>query len=253
MCAVSINDNPETRRTLYEAFLKSTLIIPIYGEIEGLPDDEWQVLSKAVDVGFMCGKDEQGRPILFAFTDVESLLTWKPQGCRYLGMDATGVFRLVISNGFASVVVNYKGPTGGVLTRGEIEDLAEGRIPIRTEFGVKEFHPPSGARLTYGLPAKKPPEELVRKLQGVFALQDSIVEAYLFQGQLEQDEPYPMVGLIFTKDINREEIPALIQILGKEVEPLLSKGQFLDFIELKGDLLAGVTNLHGAQIYNANT
>lgn len=127
--AVSKNDNPETRKILYEAFLTSTFIIPIYGEIEGGPDDEWRTLPHPAPVNFICGKDNQGQPLMYIFTDVDSLLAWDPQGCRYMGMHARGTFQLALNNNFASIIVNPGGLVGGFLTRGEIEDLAAGKIP----------------------------------------------------------------------------------------------------------------------------
>ena len=70
MQGVAHGDNPETRRTLYEAMLESTFIVPTPEDVPGPEAGGWTTTQDATSFQFVTLQNAQGQSFLPVFTDV---------------------------------------------------------------------------------------------------------------------------------------------------------------------------------------
>lgn len=68
--------------------------------------------------------------VMAAYTSVDRLLESKPEGCGYIGMSGSDLFKLAADNAIKRIVVNSGSETRGAIERWEIEALATGRLPL---------------------------------------------------------------------------------------------------------------------------
>jgi hypothetical protein len=123
---VALNDNRVTRGALYEALLRSVLLVPVATR-PGSPG--WKALSQDTTMQFIVTRGHDGQTKLLVFSDSQALQRWKRSGSGFIGLEARTLFSLALQNGFDAVIVNVSGPTGGEITRGELEVLAQGLFP----------------------------------------------------------------------------------------------------------------------------
>jgi hypothetical protein len=110
---------PENRRRVYQLLLSTVYCIPSMGEAgEGRP------------LTITATQNEAGERVLVAFTDPCALKRWAGNPPAFAAMTASKLFELVLGNDFVQVAINPAGPIGWRLSRGEVELLAQGIIPI---------------------------------------------------------------------------------------------------------------------------
>lgn len=126
MRRVAVNDSRATRHALYQALMRSVLLVPVANR-PGSPG--WKTLNQDTTMQFIVTTKPDGRTGLLAFSDSQAMQRWKPSGSGFVGLEATTLFALALQNGFDSVIVNVAGQTGGEITRGELELLAQGLFP----------------------------------------------------------------------------------------------------------------------------
>jgi SseB protein N-terminal domain len=127
---VALSDNAATRHGVYEALLTSILLVPVANR-PAFPG--WKTLQNDTTMEFITTQRPDGQTALLAFSDSTALQKWKPAGSGFVGIQAKTLFALAGQNGFNAIIVNIAGPTGGEITRGELDLLAQGRIPGETE------------------------------------------------------------------------------------------------------------------------
>jgi hypothetical protein len=126
MREVALKDSFLTRRALYEALLRSVLLVPVANPPHA---DGWKTLSQDTTLQFIATRGPDGQKWLLAFSDSASLQRWKPSGSSFVGLEAITLFGLATQNEFDAIIVNVAGPTGGEITRVEFELLARGVSP----------------------------------------------------------------------------------------------------------------------------
>lgn len=113
------------------------------------------------------------------------------------------------------------------------------------------MQPKAGTKMRFGLPARPPSKELVEKLQELLASWDAIAEGYLFLGQIDQEKPNLVLGLVLGEGKASNDIHEFVKVLADGIKPFIPEGEFIDFVELTGDMLIGIRDLEGARIYRA--
>jgi SseB protein N-terminal domain len=109
----------ENRRRVFQLLMTIVYCIPSAGGSgEGRP------------LTITASKNEAGERVLVAFTDPCALKRWATDPPAFLALAAAELFELVLENDFVQVLINPAGPAGGQLSRGDVEQLARGIIPV---------------------------------------------------------------------------------------------------------------------------
>lgn len=102
---------------LEHVLLAEQLILPVAGDVEEVTKDVW-------DVPAICLRLEDGSGALPTFTTVERLLTWEPEGCKFVsvtGRQVLGMARDMES--VDQVTVNHSTAPRGAIPRSEFDRL----------------------------------------------------------------------------------------------------------------------------------
>jgi len=234
MQRVSEGEKPKARQALYQELLKSTLLIPIEGELEGHEPGRWVTLSEGMDVAFVTARDSEGQVAFMAFTDPGTLRSWRPEGSRYVALGGPDLFALALNNDAAAILVNPAGPVGGEITRREIQMLAEGAVPDpeTMDSSTAQVSMPQGTNLMIGAPAVPPAHELVDRLMGILDEQPEVSEAYIFQTVMGQGVPHLVIGIKLDGAVVTHRIDEIAQTIMDRIQPSLSPGEFVDLMIL---------------------
>ena len=105
--AVAAEDSQATRQALFEALRASHLVVALEGR----------------ELVLAVGEDQQ--VYLPAFTDVPAMRAAFPDAYDPRVEPSATVFELVLAGDCAGLALNAAGPIGGILTRHDVETLAD--------------------------------------------------------------------------------------------------------------------------------
>jgi hypothetical protein len=129
LAALAAGDSPARRDDYYRILRDATLIVPSPGLEAQLPMDRHLTAEGEVKVHLIGMDAPDGSRAIVAFTSEAALLRWRPVGCPSLGLGMKDLAGLVLRNDGATLILNPKGPAGGLVTRAELATFAEGRAP----------------------------------------------------------------------------------------------------------------------------
>jgi hypothetical protein len=237
---VASNDNPESRKRLYEALLAVTLFVPVPEIPSGLGPG-LQTVTSATQIQLTGMTDAKGARLTPAFTDVEALRNWDPN-TPYIGIRSRDLFRSVLSTNIQAIVINPFDPIrkmvrpGGRLNRAEFAILAEGATPTRVGAQNVEFQLKANEKVFIGKPAippSLPVEQLLRKTASDVA---EIAALYVFQMSTQAGPSHTVVGIDLHASVPRERQAQIAGSLSQAVRKELGPGQSLDLMFLGGSL-----------------
>lgn len=232
-------DNTENRKSLYEALLGSTLIIPTPELPEGLRAPRGKLAEGNTKIAMVGFNDKQGRKVTPAFTDLEALRTWDPN-TPSLGLKAQALFQMIIGTDFQALVINPFDPIrkmirpGGWVTRSELDLLSKGIAPGRIRQKGFQFQLKTDQMVAVGIPAVRPSPEVEQALKAAAAAIPEISELYLFQIATPQGYSQSAIGIGVAEGLAREKEDDLCVKLGEASQMKLARGQSLDFLVLRG-------------------
>jgi hypothetical protein len=247
MQGVANEDTFATRQTLYQAFLASTLLVPISN-----PENEIKVGEQLIvgeqDVEFIVTRDDEDQTVMFSFSDEESLKAWKPEGCNYITLGARNLFQMAVEMEVAGVVINIEGPVvGGELVSWELQALADGLMPTESDSDVPQVSIPPGTRLSFGAPATPPSDALLAALRSVFGDHPEITHGYLFDFQVGENETHLVAGVKFADALSDDKVHDIMDDVADKATGALADDEFIDLmvvgaedsppIELNDDML----------------
>ncbi len=236
MHAVATNDNPDNRKTLYEALLVSMLLIPVPEMPQGLGTG-MQTLQSSVQLPLIGIVDANQIKITPAFTDVEALRNWDPN-TPYIGLKSVDLFRFLLRTDIQDVLINPFDPIrkmirpGGRVKRAEMEVLAKGVVP--SNMGHQQIQFKAAEKVLIGLPANPPSDTILELLRDKVKEIPAVAELYYFQMARGQSAPEIVIGIGLTQDVSESKKQAISQTLGKAIQPALKPNEFLDFMFLSG-------------------
>jgi hypothetical protein len=248
MHTMASEDNRETRNRLYEALLASTLIIPTPELPEGLRASADRPAGSALRIDMVGFHDRQGRKITPAFTDTDALKTWDPN-TPSIGLKAQALFEMVRGTEFQALVINPFDPIremirpGGIVTRAEIEVLANGIVPNFTGPKTAQFQLKANEKVLIGRPALPPSqaiEELLKKEARAFP---AIAELYVFQMATQAGSSHTVIGISLSGDTARNRQDEITKSMMMSIQSELKSDQSLDFTFLSGSMLDQVRSL----------
>lgn len=123
IAAVSVEDSRESRAKLFFLLLETELLVPA---VEGPEEEEIRTTEEGEELELLFL--EPG--VMAAYTGVDRLLESNPDGCGYIGMSGSDLFKLAADNAITRIEVNPASETRGSIVRWEIEALAKGSLPL---------------------------------------------------------------------------------------------------------------------------
>lgn len=152
MVAVATDDSPSTRARVYRLLLDAHLVV-----MSGASTVDGRVRPSGVDeaVELVSFHDDDGA-VLPVFTGTDALLRFRPEGATYAVLPGADLFQLVASSTIDRLALDAGSPTGGYVTRVEIEALAQGVMP-----GERSDVVAADTEIRIGLPAEPPSIEVL--------------------------------------------------------------------------------------------
>ena len=189
-----------------------------------------EVLEEDREIPFVLVLDEDGRPVLPAFTSEEALARWRPQRTAYVALQGKVLVEMLAESDWDRMVVDDADGDAFAITRSAAQRL----------IGVVAYSVSASASFRIGQPANAPPDRLVRDLRIACENEPAITEAYLYQFQIvERDaSPHLAVGLLLQPAIGEEEFRRIAKAISDEVGFQEWGYEFLEFHPLEGQLLA---------------
>ncbi len=245
MQAVAVHDTPENRRELYALLLQSVLLLPTpVSVVEGM-QGYWELLPADASMRLLTAQSSSGEPLLIAFTDIEALRAWRPEGVPYFLMRASDLLMLAARNNMPALILNPAGPISSQIARWEIERLSHGEIPESNHAKVNQQTVHQETRVLVGMPLEPLPEVLLHQLRENLSRQPLVLAGYLFQMILDETDIRLVVGIRLMQPLPDHQVREMMQQMLSNLRPLAMPAQPLDFLILEegGNLLRAVERL----------
>jgi SseB protein N-terminal domain len=228
---LAISDTPQARFAVYDALLRSELLLPVWNEF---PKDRAD-LARPLWIG---GGDRQFLP---AFTDWRAISQWQLRNRprSFLVVRGQGVFVAALPIKRSAVLINPDGPIGVPIHYPEIEILASGAIPgPNFERNAREMIVPQEAYVCLGAPVEAPASELVAGLSSALRGFPDVERAYLFQGSFGRGSQLTL-GIAFKTRLTKKQLANVMRNLAPMIEGL-GADQSMDALVLESELLGSV-------------
>jgi hypothetical protein len=222
MHALARNDTPEGRQDLYRELLKSRFILATPGM-----SARQTPLQPGSKLDFVSTTGPQGRSAMLVFSSDDALRAWRPVGCAHIIAPARELFGMALRSGLDSVMVNPRGPAGGVIDRLALAALAEGRVPSGE--GTDVFRVGAGQKMVLGLPKTPPSEALVAAVRAQCACLEEVRAAWLLQIVIEGGGPHLLLALELVGGVPP---PGVMDRLMEGLRPALGAGEYIDLMPM---------------------
>lgn len=188
MRAVSVDDTPATRSLLFQLLLESHLVVMS----PNAPAEHQSWTAEAGDtLQLVTFSDDEGT-VLPVFTSVDALLRFRPDGSGYVALPASALFQMADAGGTAKLAIDPGSPTSGYLTRGEIEALGRGRLPVDGSEVVT-----ASSQIRIGRPADAMPPDVLDALRTSLSDAPSAARAWLTMIQQGESAPEVVIAVRF--------------------------------------------------------
>ena len=122
IAAYSGNRTDARLRSLHEAFLKNPLLVPVSEPVKELQPSKY-------DVPVICMRTESGAGAIPAFTTLDHLFKWKPQGCLYVSITGRALLTMAIDmTEISEILVNPNDSPRGRIPKGDFEQMLAMRL-----------------------------------------------------------------------------------------------------------------------------
>ena len=232
MQAVATQDDPDSRRELYEAMLDSILLVPTNEQVQpGIRD-----IQPGEEIVFITLEVAGGKLAWPFFTHRKAVLAWQSD-IHFYGFQARHIFQLARQYGIDSILINPAGPVGGQVMRWEIEALADGNIPVNNAVTAETIL--HHTRILIGAPAQDqlPTPEVVERVKQVLHNHDEVSGGYLFMLGMEDRVPQVVLGVQFTSQVDAQQTEREMSALAAEIAAGLGDHEPLGLLVLSDDLL----------------
>jgi hypothetical protein len=256
MEAVARLDSVENRQALYRTMLQAWFLVPT-NQMPGPGAPSKQVLESDTRVSIPIHRDAQGKNIVPAFTDEQTLAHWSGPS-PWFALQGLIFFQRVAGTEADEIAVNpFRSGEKmirphGRITRAEFRALAEGLIPEPHAPGkTMKMTTAKPQRVLVGMPAEMPREEVFDSLTSAAKSQPAICALYFCQIAFAEGAPHRAVAIDFLPGTSPEDADAGAHALGSAIQPLLPSGELFDFFP-SGTTLADAIMKQGKKIYGAS-
>jgi SseB protein N-terminal domain len=213
MRRVAEQDTPENRRVLFQLLLAATLFAAAVDPF--VPGREHGLATLAGDDG----------PVLPVFTRTDALLAWRPTGYRPVALLGQTVFETAARDQISRIEVNPASVPRGWISRTEIDALAEGQLPLSPR-----QKPAAPAEAKVGLPAVRPPAELIEAARRALEAQPHAVAGWLFATVRGDGTPQLMIGVQLARGLDQAATEETMQGIVEETWARSSDAERLRFM-----------------------
>lgn len=199
-------------------------------------------VTREEELSFIVVHDDEGLPVVPAFTSEEALARWKPEGSPYVTLDGKVLVEILAESDWNRMVIDGADTGALGITR------ADARRMVR----ITSLSLPAGS-IRIGHPAKPPPDGLVQALLRACERESAVSEAYLYHFQhVELDErPHLAIGLELGPSVDEPDVHRIARSITELVELERWGYEFIDIHFLEGDLLEMV-RANGPPVFSAD-
>ena len=253
MLAVAHGDSPETRRALYESMLKTWFLVPTREEASDAPG--FHDVKSDTAAMFSLEHDPAGLLVAVAFTDEEALRNWH-KTIPWIALQGTGFFQAVASTEAEEIVINpyeLDNPAskmirpGGRIKRWELEELAQGNLPLLPAGGDAETQ--AGQSVLVTMPTQMPAPEVFDALGAAARKHSDVVALYFAQVIYPDGEPHWTVAVEFAASSSVKRDKITMAALTKEARRILPKTVTSDLVPASTALGQSITTT-GKKFYS---
>jgi type III secretion system (T3SS) SseB-like protein len=214
------------RDGVYAALLAGRVLVPATRAAGG-PSGSPALLRLA-------GSDSE---VLLGFSSRQAIEVWSGEFASYVVLPGRDLAKVARASRAAAVVLDAGGAGELTLVPGELDQLADGRMPAQPGNPAPSLaHASRRVRPTQ---AAWPPEAVAAIEQ--VGTRPEVSASYLFDVAYDDGDPMPAVGLRFSGD-GPATVGEIMTELSQRLAALLPRGATADLIAVDDDLLAG---LHG--------
>lgn len=242
MDQVSMSGTAENWERLYREFLNCRLIVPIR-EVPEEMRAGLQVQEGHVPVSIIQARDNSGKLVTLAFTDLDALHDWNPE-YQHVEVPARDFFQTIKDTEISAIVINLHRPDqenlrmGGRLTRFEFLALAEGMIPGQPDAsGLANMNLPEAMDLYITEAATIPRDQVLASAREAGESISEVQQLYLFQMTVPGGEAHNVLGIELAGQPRPARVEEIMRMLAQSVSSLLKPGEYLDLLVLSGSLV----------------
>ena len=232
MLAVANDDSPQNRRTLYQSILNTWFVVPTR---ETVPDQPgFSTVPRNVADAFSLEHDSAGQLVAVAFTDEEALRNWNTS-IPWVALQGTAFFQAVASTQAEEIVINPYEPEnpgskmirpGGRVTRWELEELAEGRVP-QEDSDEQEAEPQS---VLVTMPKQMPTSETFDAMCKAAGAFPEISGMYFGQVIYPDGEPHWTIAVEFIPTTSAKQVKHMMAALVKAARLVFPRSVTSDLV-----------------------
>ena len=254
MLAVAHGDSPETRHVLYESMLKTWFLVPTREAVPDAPG--FHDIQEGTAASFSLEHDSAGLLVAVAFTDEEALRNWN-KTIPWIALQGTGFFQAMASTKAEEIVINpyeLDDPAskmirpGGRVKRWELEELAQGNLPLIQTGGDAETQtPPQSVLVT--MPTNMPAPEVFAALSAAARKHSDVVALYFAQVIYPDGEPHWTVAVEFAASSSVKRDKTTMSALTKEARRVFPRTITSDLVPASTALGQSITTT-GKKFYS---
>ena len=246
MLAVAHGDSPETRRVLYESMLKTWFVVPTREAVPDAPG--FHDIQEGIAASFSLEHDSAGLLVAVAFTDEEALRNWH-KTIPWIALQGTAFFQAVAGTQAEEIVINpyeIDDPNsrmirpGGRVKRWELEELAQGNLPLTPTHEGAEMQPASQSVLVT-MPAQMPAAEVFDAMSAAARKLPYVVALYFAQVIYPDGEPHWTIAVEFDAGSSPKRDKAAMSALVKEARRVFPRTVTSDLVPASTALGQSVT------------
>lgn len=243
MLAVAHDDSPQSRQILYQSMLASWFVVPTREEPHDKPG--FSAVPANVADSFSLEHNSEGQLVAVAFTDEEALRNWNTN-IPWIALQGTAFFQAVAGTEAEKIVINPYEPEnpeskmirpGGIVTRWEFEELAEGKIP---EKGSAEKVVEAQSVLVT-MPKQMPAPEVFDAMGAAAGKFADVVALYFAQVSYPDGEPHWTIAVEFATGTSARQVKHAMAALVKAARHIVPKSISADLVLASSALGQSIT------------
>ena len=232
MLAVAKDDSAQNRQILYQSMLDTWFVAPTREATHDKPG--FAAVPANVADSFSLEHDSAGQLVAVAFTDEEALRNWNTT-IPWIALQGTAFFQAVANTEAEEIVINPYEPAnpeskmirpGGRVTRWELEELAQGRIP--QEDSNEQQAEPQTVLVT--MPKQMPTPEMFNAIGEVARAFPEIEGMYFGQVIYPDGEPHWTVAVEFAADPPAKLVKPMVAALSQAARRVFPRSVTTDLL-----------------------
>lgn len=113
----STSRSEDTFGALDRALVQNSIFVPVSADVT-------EISKNNFDIPVICLRTSASDGAIPAFTTVDQLLNWKPEGCKYVTITGKALLEMALGMpGISEIVINVNGAPRGAIPQSEFKRL----------------------------------------------------------------------------------------------------------------------------------